>query len=406
MRNQPKAPALLQIEGIHMTNLDAAIEREQPPQARTQRFDVIVIGGGQAGLAVGYYLSRAGLNFVILDEHDRVGDAWRNRWDSLRLFTPAGHSSLPGMSFPGPRHEYPGKDQVANYLEQYATVMNLPVRHGSRALRVTRAGEDRWRVETAAAAYFAQSVVIATGGYQRPNIPEWSSELDPDIRQLHSSDYRNPAQLSPGPVLIVGASHSGAEIAIEVAREHPTKLVGRDTGQQPFQTGGRLDRVLTPLIWFGANRLLTIDNPIGRKAKDQFLDHGLPLERPRRGNITAAGVERVTARANGARDGKLILEDGSEVEVRNVIWCTGFRGDYSWVEDLEYDDGGHPEQDHGVVIGMPGLYFVGLKFQRAVASSLIGGVGRDAAHVAHEIVARARRQPGPPPETFRFAIES
>ena len=382
-----------------MSILDSAIEHRRPAEAFTQRFDVIVIGGGQAGLAVGYYLARAGLRFIILDERERVGDIWRSRYDSLRLFTPARYSSLPGLPFPGPPHAYPGKDQVAAYLETYASVMHLPVRSGIKAHRVTPAGGDRWLVETSGPACIADAVVIATGGYPRPNIPDWSLELDPGIKQLHSSEYRNPAQLLPGPVLVVGASHSGADIAVDVAREHPTVLAGRDTGQVPFQSGGRLDRFLTPLIMFMATRVLTVDTLIGRKARDQILAHGAPLERPRRGDIAAAGIERVTVRAAGARDGKPTLEGGRVLDVRNVVWCTGFCGDYSWIEGLACDNDGRPDQDHGVAHDAPGLYFVGLRFQRAFASQLIGGVGRDAAYIAQKIEARAialERDPAAP----------
>lgn len=357
---------------------------------KPERFDVVVIGGGQAGLATGYHLAQRGLRFTILDAHDRIGDAWRNRWDSLELFTPARVSGLPGMRFPAPPNSYPTKDQVADYLESYARTMSLPVRTGIEARKVSRHASGHWIVETTGPALEADSVVIATGGYQTPKIPAWASDLDPDILQLHSTGYRNPSQLQPGPVLVVGASHSGADIAVEAAREHRTILAGRDTGQIPIQTNGRLARFIVPVIWFAVNHVLTVDTPMGRKAKGQVRAHGFPLEHPSRSDIVAAGVERITERVTGARDGKPMLAGGRVLDVRNVVWCTGFQGDYSWIEELTYGDDGYPVQDHGVVTSAPGLYFVGLKFQRAGASSLVGGVGRDAKHIVDQIAAVAR----------------
>lgn len=361
---------------------------DSPSPDASERVDVIVIGGGQAGLATGYHLARRGLSFVILDAHERVGDAWRRRWDSLTLFTPAKISSLPGMRFPAPPYHYPTKDEVANYLESYAATMELPIRSGTGVQHVQQKGDGEWVVETSTSQLVASSVVIATGGYQTPNIPGWSTDLDREILRVHSMDYRNPTQLQPGPVLVVGASHSGAEIAIEAAQDHPTILAGRDTGQIPLQTNGRLERVITPVIWFAMNHVLTVDTPIGRKAKGQVRAHGFPLEHPNRKDIMAAGVERITLRATGVHDGKPMLEDGRVLDVRNIVWCTGFRGDYSWIEGLSLGEDGYPSQRYGVADGASGLYFVGLKFQRSGASALVGGVGRDAAQVVGHLGAR------------------
>ena len=308
------------------------VDRRRSRNDGAQTYDVVVIGGGQAGLAAGYHLARAGFRFVILDAHNRVGDAWRNRWDSLTLFTPARFTRLPGMPFPGPPSAFPTKDEVADYLEHYAEAMNLPVRTGVEARHVSRAANRGWTIETTGHPLAADAVIIATGGYQTPKIPAWASELDPDIRQLHSLDYRNPSQFQPGPVLVVGASHSGADIAIEAAQDHQTILVGRDTGQIPVKTNGRLARFITPVIWFAVNHVVTVDTPMGRKAKRKFRAHGFPLEHPNRSDIAAAGVERITVRATGVRDGKPMLDDGQVLDVRNVVWCTGFQGDYSWIE--------------------------------------------------------------------------
>ena len=283
------------------------------------------------------------------------------------------------------------KDDVAHYLESYAGVMNLPVRTGIEARKVSRAAVGGWTIETCDERLVSDAVIIATGGYQVPKIPDWASELDPSILQLHSTDYRNPSQFQPGPVLVVGASHSGAEIAVEAAQHHHTVLAGRDTGQVPLPTEGPLVRLTGPLIWFAVTRVLTVDTPIGRKVRPQVRAHGFPLEHPNRHDIVAAGVERITARASGVRDSKPMLEDGRVLDVLNVVWCTGFQGDYAWIEGLTYGEDGYPEQDHGVVTNLPGLYFVGLKFQRAGASALVGGVGRDAAIVVNHIAARSRQ---------------
>ncbi len=356
-----------------------------------ETFDVVVIGGGQAGLAAGHYLAEQGLRFVILDAHDRVGDAWRNRWDSLVLFTPARYDSLPGKPFPGPRSAFPTKDAFADYLEQYASAMMLPIRNGIQATTVSRASGGGWSIETTGPGFVADTVIIATGGYQSPNIPEWASELDPEIVQLHSLEYRNPSQFRPGPVLVVGASHSGADIAVEAARDHRAILAGRDTGQVPVKTNGRLAAFLAPTIWFMVHHVVTVDTPIGRKAGRKLRSHGFPLEHPSRKDIAAAGVERVTQRVTGASNGKPMLDDGTVLDVSNVAWCTGFRGDYSWIEGVTYSDDGYPDQNHGVAAGAPGLYFVGLKFQTAGSSSLVGGVGRDAKTVVDHIAARAHQ---------------
>jgi putative flavoprotein involved in K+ transport len=178
------------------------------------RTDVVVIGGGQAGLAVGYHLARCGQRFVILEANDQIGASWRNRWEGLRLFTSANHDGLPGLRFPAPGHTLPSKDDVADYLETYAAKFNLPVRTGVAVDRLTRDEDDGWLVLAGGRRFEASQVVIATGAYQRPKVPEFALELDPGILQLHASDYRSASQLRDGPVLVVGASNSGAEIAL------------------------------------------------------------------------------------------------------------------------------------------------------------------------------------------------
>ena len=234
---------------------------------RRGRFDAVVIGGGQAGLAVGHFLARQQRNFVILDAHARVGDAWRTRWDGLRLFTPGRLNSLPGMPFPGDPHGFPTKDEVADYLEAYATTFDLPVQTGVRVTDVWPADDGRgFRIVTDDGDYEATQVVVATGAYDRPRVPDFASDLDPAITQLHSSEFRSTSQLRDGTVLVVGASNSGAEIALMAAREHPTSWSGRDVGKMPFRPEDRLARTFDTFFWFFVNHVATLDNPIGRKA--------------------------------------------------------------------------------------------------------------------------------------------
>ena len=285
-------------------------------------FETVIIGGGQAGLAVAYHLTRQRQSVVILDAGDRVGDPWRERWDSLRVFTPARYDGLPGWSFPASGWSYPTKDEVADYLESYAARFRLPVRTGVRVDGLTHS-DDGYVVTSGRSRYEADNVVVATGGYQAPRIPEFATELDPDIVQLHSSEYRNAMQLRAGGVLVVGAGNSGAEIAVEAAADHPTWLSGRDPGQEPVRAGGLADRFLTPPFWFLLSRVLTVRTPLGRRVRRQLSGHGLPLARVRRKDVVRAGVERAP-RVTGVRDGLPMLEDGTVLQPRTVIWCTGF----------------------------------------------------------------------------------
>jgi putative flavoprotein involved in K+ transport len=376
-----------------MANLDSVVERERPDEATMQHFDVIVIGGGQTGLAVGYYLAREGLRFVILDERDRIGDIWRSRWDSLRLFTPARQDGLPGMRFPAPFDAYPTRDQMADYLETYAMTWNLPVQTGTRVdgLWPVDDGQDGYVVTAGERHFAAPQVVVATGIQVRPRVPGFAGELDPAIRQIHSRDYRNPSQFQPGDVLIAGAGNSGAEIALEAVRAHRTLLAGPDTGQIPFRIDSRQARVIFRVMVFVANHVLTLDTPIGRKLAPKIrAGHAAPLARVKPVDLKTAGVERTLARVVGARDGLPLLDDGRVIEARNVVWCTGFRNDFDWIHLPVVGDDGYPLQERGVVPSAPGLYFIGLPFLYAFSSMIIAGVGRDAAWIASRVADRSR----------------
>ena len=363
----------------------------------TQNYGTIIIGGGQAGLATGYYLSRAGSSagskhrFTILDANPHTGDSWRNRWDSLALFTSGRSNDLPGMPFPAPPNTFPSKDEMADYLEAYAAQMDLPVQTGVKVERVTRAadGQAGYVVDAGRQRFKAAQVVLATGAYQCPRVPEFAGGLDSEIVQLHSSEYRNPSQLREGRVLVVGAGNSGAEIALEMAGAHPTILAGRDTGSFRLRPDSLLARAVNPLVRLAANHVLTVDRSVGRRYRARFRAHGQPLVWVNPADLEAAGVERIYARVGGVRNGKPLLADDRVLDVTNVIWCTGFRRDFSMIDLSIFGDDGYPHEDRGVVPAAPGLYFVGLVFQSNVLSTLIGGVGKDAKYVVNQIVARA-----------------
>jgi putative flavoprotein involved in K+ transport len=348
-----------------------------------RELETVIIGGGQAGLSVGYHLAKRSRPFVILEANEQIGNSWRKRWDSLKLFTPARYNGLPGWPFPAPAWSFPTKDEVADYLGTYAARFDLPVQTGVRVDGLSREA-DRYVVAAGDRRFEAHHVVVASGAYQSPRIPAFAPELDPSIVQLHSSEYRNPSQLQEGGVLVVGAANSGAEIALEVSRDHRTWLSGRHPGQEPSRPGSRWDRLLMPVIWFMFSHVLTVNTPIGRMVRQKLHSRGLPLARVRPKDITAAAIERVP-RTTGVRDGLPVLDDGRNLEVANVIWCTGFVPDFAWIELPVFAEDGSPVHQRGIVGSEPGLYFVGLFFLSAVSSSLVGGVGRDAEYIANHI---------------------
>lgn len=368
----------------------AALAGRVPRSDADESFDVIVIGGGQSGLSVGYHLARAGLRFVILDAAERVGDAWRKRWDSLRLFTPARYDGLAGMPFPAPPNTFPTKDEFADYLESYAARFELPVRSGVRVERVTRRDDGRYRVVAGGRELDAAQVVVAMANYQQPKLPGFADQLDADIVQLHSGQYRDPSQLRDGPVLIVGAGNSGAEIARELSATHQVMVSGRSTGNLPFRIGGFLGRVLLARLLLRVifHRVLTVKTRLGRKVYPKVTTGGGPLIRTRAKELAVAGVEWV-GRTAGVRDGLPCLENGRALDVANVVWCTGFRPGFSWIELPIFDDDGKPRHHAGVVDGEPGFYFVGLHFLFSLSSGMIHGMSRDAARIAATIAARA-----------------
>jgi putative flavoprotein involved in K+ transport len=352
--------------------------------ARVERVATLVIGGGQAGLAVGHHLAGRDVDFLILDAERRTGDVWRRRWDSLRLFTPAGYSGLPGMVFPAPPSHLPDKDEVADYLERYAERFDLPVRHGTRAESLRWDGE-RYVVYAGDTRFEADNVVVATGPFQRPVVPNVSTRLASSIHQLHSSQYRSPFDLPDGPVLVVGAGPSGAQIALELARYRKVWLAGRDTGHLPRRL---LGRDLFDWIWPLMTRA-TLDTRLGRRLRASASRGGDALIGLPERTLVDGGVVRV-GRVTEERGG-LPVCGGTVLDPRVVVWSTGFTSDYHWIDLPIFDEAGRPRHERGVAAEAPGLYFVGLRFQHRMTSSLVGGVGADAAFVAEQVVRRVER---------------
>lgn len=346
-----------------------------------EKLQAVIVGGGQSGLATAYELARRDVGLAVLEAQQRVGDQWRHRWDSLHLFTPALYDGLPGMEFPAPAAAFPGKDEMANYLEAYTRETRLPVRTGVGALSLAR-GDHSYFLETTVGTMEAEHVVVATG-YQRPNVPAFAADIQRDVSQLHAGQYRNPSQLT-GDVLVVGAGTSGVEIALEAARAgHHTVLAGRGTGSIPpiaYAFNGKV-------FWFYANRIASVRTPVGRRMKPLVLKHGAPLIRVKMRDAIAAGVERAP-RVVAVDNGVPVCEGGRRIKPSTIVWCTGFGRDYSWIQFPVAGADGFPRHTGGVAEGVPGLYFVGLPFQTRLASGLIGGVGEDARFIANVIAKR------------------
>jgi putative flavoprotein involved in K+ transport len=363
----------------------------------TEYVETVIVGGGQAGLVAGYKLKKRGREFVILDGHARVGDAWRNRWDSLRLFTPGRDCELPGLRFTAQRSLAPTKDEMADYLEAYAAHHNLPVRNSARATGLSKSG-DLFLVTTTSGEFTATNVIIATGSYCDPKVPLFADGLDPHIVQLHSQAYRNPSQLQPGGVLLVGGGNSGADISLDVVQTRPTWLAGPEVPHIPPNIDKWFARmVVVRAVRFAQRNVLCLRTPIGRRAAPKMRGKATPLIRVKPKWLARAGVQRV-GRVVGVHDGLPQLENGQVLDVTNVIWCTGYRHDFPWIDlDAAFDEHGSPVHARGVSTEVTGLYFVGLEFQFALASASLWGVARDAAyvvsHLDHHVTTRPKFAP-------------
>jgi putative flavoprotein involved in K+ transport len=361
--------------------------------AAQEGVDTAIIGGGQAGLAMAYYLTRAGIDYLILDSGPGFGASWRQRWDSLRLFTPGKFDALPGIPFPIADFDMPTKDQAAAYLEAYAADLRPPVRFNSQVLSLT-SHDGTFSLTTSGNIYAARRVIVATGAYQQPYVPAFAADLSPSTVQLHTSAYKNPGQIPQGDVLVVGAGNSGAEIAVELAQAgRQVWLAGRNVGRIPADRAGML--LGGRPFWWLISRLLSVDTPLGRRLGRVMPYRGTPLIGLKPQAIPQAGVKRV-GRVAGVRDGRPALDDGQIHNVSAVVWATGYRPNFSWIKLPIFDAYGFPRHDRGSVPAVPGLYFIGLPFQRSMTSSLLGGVGADARYLGARLGTRPTAAPAVP----------
>ncbi len=352
--------------------------------ARVERLETVVIGAGQAGLAVGHQLAMQDVDALVLSDEIRLGDNWRRRWGSLRLQTPARYSGLPGMPFPAPPDHLADKDEVGDYLEQYAARLEIPTRLNTRVQNLSATSTGfRVLANDGATAFDCENVVVATGPFQKPRIPAVAARLATTIHQLHSSQYTNPFDLPDGPVLVVGAGNSGAQIALELARYRKVWLAGPNTGHLPRRL---LGRDIFDWIW-PAMHFAHLDRRLGRLTKARVQQGGDSLIGLAEQRLAQSGVTRVD-RLHDERGG-MPLCGAAVVAPRVIIWCTGFDYDYSWIDLPAFEADGTPQHRRGVSTTVPGLYFIGLRFQHRMSSSLIGGVGADAEFIADAVVRRS-----------------
>ncbi len=356
-----------------------------------ERYDVVVVGAGQSGLAIGRELVRAGRRFVILEAAPAVGAAWRERWDSLVLFTPRRYSGLPGLPFPGDPDGYPTRDEVVAYLERYASLFELPVRVDGRVRSLRGAEGGRFVVELDGSSIEADAVVVATGPFQQPFVPDVAAGLGPDVVQLHSAEYRRPADVPGGRVLVVGGGNTGFQLAQELAATHDVELaVGTKQTPLPQRLLGR------DLFWWLTKTGIlskTVDTRLGRRARDRDTLIGSSPRALRRRHGVA--VRPRVVRAEGRTVG---FADGTELDVDAVLWATGYRPDHSWIALPVFGDDGRLRHRRGVT-DVPGLFFLGLSWQHTRGSALIGFVGDDASFVAEQVAARVNGRAGVPFDT-------
>lgn len=364
--------------------MDATTTRpRRGDSGRVEAHDTVIVGGGQAGLTMGHELATQGRDFVILDAFDRVGEAWRRRWDSLRLNTPARYDGLPGLRLSEDGLAFPTKDEFAEYLERYVHDQGLPVRTGTRIARLERDGDGYLLTSDDGRRFAAANVVIATGPFQVPKVPDFARELATAIVSLHSSEYRSPAELAPGPVLVVGFGNSASEIAIEVSRTHETAMSGAPHGELPVRHGRAAARFVFPVVRFVGLHVANERTPMGRAILSRAGAHGDPLIRVRRRELAAAGV-RFVPRTTGIEHGRPVAGD-EVLDVANVIWCTGHGEDFGWVHLPGFEQGGRPPHHRGVVEGLDGVYLLGLDLLFALGSGTLVGVGRDARYLASRL---------------------
>ena len=347
------------------------------------RFDVVVIGGGQAGLAIGHFLARDHRNVTILEASDSVGTAWRSRWDSLVLFTPRRYDGLPGLPFPGDPDGYPGRQEVIDYLESYASTFDLPIQLDSPVQSVAPA-DGGFILDLGTRRLEADQVVVATGPFQVPNLPAFAADLAPEVAQMHSTGYRRPSDVPEGPVVVVGGGNTGFQIAKELTATHSVHLaIGSRQTPLPQRLLGR------DLFWWLTKTGLirkSVDSRLGRRARDRDTLIGSSTR-----DVKRHGVE-VRPRVVGVSGDAVMFEDGTHLAVDGVIWATGYRSEYGWIDLPVFDQHGRPLHRRGVT-DYPGLYFLGLTWQHTRGSALLGWVKDDAEFIAERVAAHASARP-------------
>lgn len=344
-----------------------------------EHLSTVIIGAGQAGLAAAYYLKKLNDDFIILDEGNHIGDSWRQRWDSLRLFTPSQYDGLPGFPFPDNRGSLPTKDEMADYLLNYSNKFSLPVQLNTKVIELKKTS-DYYEIITSKGNVYADNVIVATGTNPIAYIPTFASDLNKNIVQIHSSKYKNPESFHSLNTLVVGAGTSGVEIAIELSASRPTMLSGQATPHIP----DFIFRYVGKQYWWFAHNILTLSTPIGRKVKPKIIGGGAPLISVSMENVKEAKVEQLP-RLKGVQNGLPQLEDGRVLTVTSIVWATGYRPDFSWIKFDVTDNSGWPQSNRGISEKFKGLYFVGMVFQFGLTSGLVGGVGRDAAYVVNHL---------------------
>ena len=352
---------------------------DQIEHGSDDRFEVAVIGAGQAGLAMGYFLAKEGRNFTILEAADSIGAAWRTRWDSLVLFTPRRYDSLPGLQFPGDLDGYPERDEVVKYLEEYSSTFELPVQLGSAVQTLTHAAGG-FMLDLGTRTIEAQQVVVATGPFHIPRVPAFASDLAPDVFQAHSTGYQRPSGVPEGTVAVVGGGNTGFQIAKELSTTHRVHLaIGSRQTPLPQRLLGR------DLFWWLTKTGLihkTVESRIGRRARDRDTLIGSSTRDAKRHGVT------VESRVVGTSARTVTFADGSKLDVDAVIWATGYRSEYRWINLPVFDDDGRVLHRRGVT-DYPGLYFLGLTWQHTRGSALLGWVKDDAEFISERIAANA-----------------
>jgi len=341
------------------------------------RFDVVVIGAGQAGLTMGHFLARDGRHFTIVEASDSIGSAWRNRWDSLVLFTPRRYDGLPGLPFPGDPNGYPRRDEVIGYLERYASTFELPVELNA-PVQSLREAPGGFVLDLGTRTVEAENVVVATGPFQIPSVPAFAPDLAPDVLQVHSTGYRRPSDVPPGMVAVVGGGNTGFQIAKELSATHSVHLaVGTRQTPLPQKLLGR-----DLFWWLTKTRLIdrSVESRIGRRARERETLIGSSTRDAKRHGVT------MKPRVVDASGRTMSFADGSELDVDAVIWATGYRSDYGWIDVPVFDQDGRVLQRRGVT-DHPGLYFLGLTWQFTRGSALLGWVKDDAEFIAERIAA-------------------